>query len=102
MSKTNSNSLAASLGQGERQLAQTATFAHEVTKIGMDVDLHNVVFVRQVDNATPQPAQKMSREKFLDFIARQLKLARRKTPGLVAGPGRRESGDRPEGLGFQA
>ena len=49
MFRNTSNSLAASRGQGERDLAKTSTFSYDVIKIAMDVDLQNIVFVRQLD-----------------------------------------------------
>jgi transposase len=66
-------------------LAPTATFQYEVIKIGMDVDLRNAAFERQIDNSTPQPPQKVSREKFMAFVAQQKKLARRVVTCYEAG-----------------
>lgn len=86
MKKKTSNSLAASHGQGERDSAKTSSIQYEVIKIAMDVDANNVVFARQIDNATAQPPQKLSQEKFLKFMAQQKQLARRVVSCYEAGP----------------
>jgi transposase len=54
-----------------------AVFQYEVIKIA--IDMHDKLWVmsRQLDNATPQPPQNFSPEKALEFIAKQVKLARR-------------------------
>jgi transposase len=44
-------------------------------KLGVDVHADSYRVVRQLDGATPQPAQKMTPAKFLEFAARQLSLA---------------------------
>jgi transposase len=74
----------ASVGREERSstpekiaTAVEAVFEYEVIKIA--IDMHDKLWVmsRQLDNATPQPPQKFTPEKGLEFIARQVKLARR-------------------------
>ena len=66
-------------------MAKTSTFSYDVIKIAMDVDLKNIVFVRQLDNSTAQPAQTLCREKFLEFMAQQKKLGKRVVSCYEAG-----------------
>jgi len=55
-------------------------------KLGIDVHADSYRVVRQLDHATPQPAQKFTPEKFLEFAASQLKLAREVHACYEAGP----------------
>ena len=55
-------------------------------KLGVDIHADSYRVVRQIDSATPQPAQKMTPEKFLEFAARQLTLARQVHSCYEAGP----------------
>lgn len=55
-------------------------------KLGVDVHADSYRVVRQIDNSTPQPAQKMSPEQFLKFAARQLALAAEVHCCYEAGP----------------
>jgi transposase len=55
-------------------------------KLGVDVHADSYRVVRQIDNATPQPAQKMAPEEFLKFAARQLLLAEQVHSCYEAGP----------------
>ena len=55
-------------------------------KLGVDVHADSYRVVRQIDSATPQPAQKMSPEQFLKFAARQLLLAEQVHCCYEAGP----------------
>jgi transposase len=55
-------------------------------KLGVDVHADSYRVVRQIDSATPQPAQKMSPEQFLKFAARQLLLAEQVYCCYEAGP----------------
>jgi transposase len=55
-------------------------------KLGIDVHAESYSVVRQIDSATPQPAQKMSPDKFLDFARKQLDLAREVHSCYEAGP----------------
>ena len=85
MENSTISSQKASVGRGERastnivtvEAAASAGKEYETIKIAIDV--HQVLFVasRQLDNATPQPPQKFSREQLLKFIAKQLNLAKR-------------------------
>jgi transposase len=55
-------------------------------KLGVDVHADSYRVVRQIDSSTPQPAQKMTPEKFLVFAARQLTLAQEVHCCYEAGP----------------
>jgi transposase len=55
-------------------------------KLGVDVHADSYRVVRQIDSATPQPAQKMTPEQFLKFAARQLLLAEQVHSCYEAGP----------------
>jgi len=55
-------------------------------KLGIDVHAESYSVVRQIDSATPQPAQKMSPAKFLDFAKKQLELAQEVPSCYEAGP----------------
>lgn len=55
-------------------------------KLGVDVHADSYRVVRQIDSATPQPAQKMSPEQFLKFAARQRLLAEQVYCCYEAGP----------------
>ena len=53
---------------------QTVVKAKRI-KLGIDVHADSYRVVRQVDDATPQPAQKFSPEAFMLWVKRQLTLA---------------------------
>jgi len=81
---TASDSRKTSVGREERSSANPAIVdtvvapdRYQVIKLAIDV--HSTLFVasRQLDNATPQPPQKFTREQLLKFIAKQLTLASR-------------------------
>ncbi|MCA1837470.1 MAG: IS110 family transposase [Actinobacteria bacterium] len=55
-------------------------------KLGVDVHADSYRVVRQIDSATPQPAQKMTPAKFLEFAARQLSQAEEVHSCYEAGP----------------
>src|SRR5215470_1681444 len=55
-------------------------------KLGVDVHAESYRVVRQIDDSTPQPAQKMTPEKFLEFAERQLTLAQEVHSCYEAGP----------------
>ena len=55
-------------------------------KLGIDVHADSYRVVRQLDQATPQPAQKFTPEQFLEFAASQLKQAREVHTCYEAGP----------------
>lgn len=59
---------------------------YEVIKIAVDVHAESYVCCRQLENATPQPPQKMSPEDFLKFVAKQLPLCQKLWVCYEAGP----------------
>src|ERR1700750_996541 len=62
--------------------------AGQITQIKLGIDVHADSYrvVRQVDNATPQPAQKFTPEQFLEFAARQPTLSGEVHSCYEAGP----------------
>jgi transposase len=65
--------------------SQTAGKAKRI-KLGIDVHADSYRVVRQIDNATPQPAQKFTPEKFLDWAKKQLDQADEVYTCYEAGP----------------
>lgn len=66
----------ASHGRGERVSTKAVSAEkYQRIKLGIDVHARSVTVVRQLDDSTPQPAQNFTPEDFLEFAARQLKLA---------------------------
>src|SRR4051812_21236927 len=63
--------------QGKIASAIAGVLQCDLIKIA--IDMHGKVWVmaRQMDNATPQPAQNFAPEQALNFIAKQLTLGRR-------------------------
>jgi transposase len=64
---------------------QTAAKA-KLIKLGIDVHADSYRVVRQIDNATPQPAQKFTPAGFLLWVAKQLALAEQVHSCYEAGP----------------
>ena len=58
----------------------------KLIKLGLDIHAESYRVVRQVDNATPQPAQKFTPEKFLVWVAKQLESAQEVYSCYEAGP----------------
>lgn len=78
MNKTNTNT-------------HPTTTTHNTTKaksikLGIDVHADSYRVVRQIDNATPQPAQKFAPKAFLDWAKKQLQLAEAVHSCYEAGP----------------
>ena len=70
-----------SVGREERSSAvqktvgsAAAEFPYDLIKIAIDMHARMWVASRQLDNATPQPPQKFTPEKCMEFIARQVKV----------------------------
>jgi transposase len=81
----------------KKQNTTITTNTHNVTKtpetkkftkiqLGVDVHADSYRVVRQIDAATPQPAQKMTPVQFLSFAAKQLTLAQEVYSSYEAGP----------------
>ena len=62
------------------------TLRYNNIKLGIDVHAKSYTVVRQLDGATPQPAQKFSPEGFLNFVIRQKALCDRVYCRYEAGP----------------
>jgi transposase len=60
--------------------------AHRVIKLGIDVHLERYVVVRQIDGATPQPAQTFTPTQFLAWAKKQTELAAQVYSCYEAGP----------------
>lgn len=58
----------------------------KLIKLGIDVHADSYRVVRQIDNATPQPAQKFTPEKFLLWLAKQIDQAQEVHTCYEAGP----------------
>jgi transposase len=70
-----------------RKTRSTKTAAKaKLIKLGIDVHADSYRVVRQVDNATPQPAQKFTPADFLAWAAKQLPLAQEVHSCYEAGP----------------
>jgi hypothetical protein len=76
--KTNTNT-------HETNQTQTLLKAKSI-KLGIDVHADSYRVVRQVDHATPQPAQKFSPEGFILWAKKQLELAEEVHSCYEAGP----------------
>jgi len=57
-----------------------------VVKLGLDVHADSIRVVRQLDHATPQPAQKFSPAQFLEWAQKQVRLAPKVYSCYEAGP----------------
>jgi hypothetical protein len=58
----------------------------KLIKLGIDVHADSFRVVRQIDNDTPQPAQKFTPEGFLVWVAKQIALAQEVHSCYEAGP----------------
>ena len=63
-----------------------ATKQYRQIKLGIDVHADSYRIVRQIDSATPQPAQKFTPAEFLKFARKQLGLAEEVHSCYEAGP----------------
>lgn len=80
--KTNHRGRSISQSRGESVSVPQAS----VIKLGLDVHGDSVRVVRQLDHATPQPAQKFTPEQFLEWAKKQLRLAQKVHSCYEAGP----------------
>ena len=65
---------------------ETQPKAYRVIKLGIDVHAARYVVVRQLDGATPQPAQGFSPEQFVAWAKKQTELAQKVYTCYEAGP----------------
>lgn len=70
----------------EVRAEQAASKKHQTIKLGLDVHADSIVVVRILDHSAPQPAQKFTPAKFLDWIQTQLALADAVHSCYEAGP----------------
>jgi transposase len=67
-------------------ITSTATSQVQSINLGLDVHADSIVAVRIVDGQTPQPAQRFSPERFLEWAKKQLALAKKVHACYEAGP----------------
>jgi transposase len=65
---------------------ETAPKRYELIKLGVDTHAGQYTFGRMIDNQGLQPTQKLSPEAFVEFLQKQLTLARRVVMVYEAGP----------------
>lgn len=70
----------------EVRAEQAASKKYQTIKLGLDVHAGSIVVVRIIDNAAPQPAQKYSPARFLQWAKTQLELAEKVYSCYEAGP----------------
>jgi transposase len=80
--KTNHRCCDHSQNRGEPVSVTQAT----VLKLGLDVHADSIRVVRQLDHATPQPAQKFTPAQFLEWAKKQVRLAQKVYSCYEAGP----------------
>ena len=74
------------LNNSEVRAEQAASKKLQTLKLGLDVHADTIVVVRLLDHSAPQPAQKFTPAKFLDWIQTQLPLAEQVHSCYEAGP----------------
>jgi transposase len=70
----------------EARAEQAAGTKPQALKLGLDVHADSIVVVRIVEHSAPQPAQKFTPAKFLEWIKTQLRLAETVYTCYEAGP----------------
>ena len=70
----------------EAEAIQTTQVVYEQIKLALDVHAGDLMVVRMVDGAKPQPPQKMTNERFLEWVAKQKAQAREVISCYEAGP----------------
>lgn len=70
----------------EIRAEQVAKKKHQTIKLGLDVHADWIVVVRMLDQSGPQPAQKFTPSKFLEWVKTQLALSERVYSCYEAGP----------------
>ncbi len=70
----------------EVRAEQVASKKHQTIKLGLDVHADTIVVVRLLDHSAPQPAQKFTPAKFLDWVKTQVELAGAVHSCYEAGP----------------
>ena len=57
------------------QVAPQGVKPHRLIKLGVDVHWRDYVVVRQIDGTPPQPAQRLTPDAFVAWVAKQVQLA---------------------------
>lgn len=70
----------------EVRAEQVASKKYQTIKLGLDVHADTIVVVRLLDHSAPQPAQKFTPAKFLDWVKTQVELAGAVHSCYEAGP----------------
>jgi transposase len=70
----------------KNKISSKTEITHKSIKLGVDVHAKSYMVVRQIDGATPQPPQRFTPEKFMDFVQKQLTLAEHIYCCYEAGP----------------
>jgi hypothetical protein len=76
MKKLKKSSIAQTGGAPVAGPTEAAEPVYQLDKLALDVHAGNLMVVRRVDGAKPQPPQKMTTERFLDWAAKQKAQAR--------------------------
>lgn len=74
------------LNTSEVRADQVASKKLQTLKLGLDIHADTIVVVRLLDHSAPQPAQKFTPAKFLEWIKTQLPLAEQVHSCYEAGP----------------
>lgn len=74
------------LNISEIRAEQVASKKHQTIKLGLDVHADWIVVVRMLDQSGPQPAQKFTPTKFLEWVKSQLSLSEAVHSCYEAGP----------------
>jgi transposase len=74
------------LPTSEVRAEQAASTKHKTLKLGLDVHAETIVVVRILDQSPPQPAQKFTPAKFLEWVKKQVELAEAVHSCYEAGP----------------
>jgi transposase len=74
------------LNNSEVRAGQVASTRHRTIKLGLDVHADWIVVVRMLDQSGPQPAQKFSPAKFVEWVKSQRLLAEEVHSCYEAGP----------------
>jgi len=80
------NSIQQATYRSENRTQANKTFTYHRIKLGVDVHADSYTVVRQLENATPQPPQRMSPNQFLAFALKQQRLAEEVWVCYEAGP----------------
>jgi len=63
------------VNNSEVRAEQAASKPHQIIKLGLDVHAESIVVARQLDHSAPQPPQKFTPAKFLEWVKTQVDLS---------------------------